>query len=256
MCSGRGTNIIESKKCPITKGDLFIIGDNVKHQIVVDTRDTGPLVIYNCIFTPDFLTNVQIDSDLFQKIVGLFLNFDDAPGMEGDYPCLVVSDTPENTLEEYFEKMYIEYSTAKEGHYDMLRFLFCQFLIDLYRIYEKRALTDVNATKNYDAVQIAIKYLMENYAHKLSLDDLSPQVYLSKSHFSKVFKEATGMKVFEYLQKIRIENAQRLMHTTELSMNEICEQVGYSDYSFFNRVFKRVTGLTPQEYKKKSHLEP
>lgn len=52
-----------------------------------------------------------------------------------------------------------------------------------------------------------------------------------------------------YLQKLRVEEAKRLLESTELPMEDISEQTGYSDTSFFRHLFKRLTGLTPGEYR-------
>jgi transcriptional regulator GlxA family with amidase domain len=63
------------------------------------------------------------------------------------------------------------------------------------------------------------------------------------------FKAATGSSLIEYLQNLRVEEAKRLLESTELPMEDISEQTGYSDTSFFRRLFKRLTGLTPGKYR-------
>ena len=55
----------------------------------------------------------------------------------------------------------------------------------------------------------------------------------------------------EYLTEIRMNRARELLAGTELSMKEICGEVGYSDPNYFSRIFKKHTGLTPTEYKEK-----
>lgn len=63
------------------------------------------------------------------------------------------------------------------------------------------------------------------------------------------FKAATGSSLIEYLQNLRVEEAKRLLESTDLPMEDISEQTGYSDTSFFRRLFKRLTGLTPSKYR-------
>lgn len=250
VCSGSGINIVEDKRCPITKGDIFIINENVKHQIIVDNPNTEPLVFYNCLFTPDLIKNVKIDSDLFGKIVSMFVYNSVYSKENSEMPCIMLSDGKENRLEHYFEKMHHEFAIKENGYYDIISLVFCQLLIEIYRLYENQSINNQEGNiKKSHLIQKAIKYLLENYSHKLQMDDLSLHVYLSKSHFSKIFKSATGMSVFEYLQKIRIENAQHLIIDSTETLSSIAEMVGYTDYSFFNRTFKRVTGLSPQEYR-------
>jgi transcriptional regulator GlxA family with amidase domain len=64
------------------------------------------------------------------------------------------------------------------------------------------------------------------------------------------FKAATGVPLIAYLQNLRIEEAKRLLETTDLAADEIGARVGYADASFFRRLFKRLAGLTPGRYRR------
>ena len=64
------------------------------------------------------------------------------------------------------------------------------------------------------------------------------------------FKSATGVPLIEYLQNLRIEHGKHLLETTDLPVEEISAEVGYSDSSFFRRLFKRLVGLTPAAYRR------
>ena len=78
---------------------------------------------------------------------------------------------------------------------------------------------------------------------------------LSTSYFSKKFKEQTGEKYIDVLTDIRIREAQRLLGTTDISVAEIVEAVGYCDDKHFRRLFHKVTGMNPLEYRKKIRNE-
>jgi transcriptional regulator GlxA family with amidase domain len=77
---------------------------------------------------------------------------------------------------------------------------------------------------------------------------------MSVRNFSRRFKIATGEAFSSYVQKSRIENAKRLLETTQLSASEIMYQVGYNDERSFRRLFKRLTGLAPKYYRNKFKL--
>jgi transcriptional regulator GlxA family with amidase domain len=64
------------------------------------------------------------------------------------------------------------------------------------------------------------------------------------------FKAATGITFIEYVQNLRIEEAKRLLETTDINTEGIGAAVGYEDLSFFHRLFKRLTGLTPAKYRR------
>lgn len=97
------------------------------------------------------------------------------------------------------------------------------------------------------AIEKAKKYMEENYSKDISLEDVSMKVDISPYYFSKLFKEETGNNFIEYLTKLRMEEAIRLLRETECSMKEICSKVGYSDPNYFSRNFKKYTGITPTE---------
>ncbi|OXM17394.1 helix-turn-helix domain-containing protein [Paenibacillus herberti] len=85
----------------------------------------------------------------------------------------------------------------------------------------------------------------------LSLNQISEYFQLSPSHFSALFKEVMNEKFIDYLTRIRIEAATRLLVTTNASIQDIGLQVGYVHSFSFIRVFKKWTGTTPGEYRKK-----
>ena len=92
-------------------------------------------------------------------------------------------------------------------------------------------------------------YINLHFGRDITLDDVSREVDISPYYFSKLFKEETGENFIEYLTNIRIDKAKELLSETELSMKEICAQIGYSDPNYFSRAFKKNVGVTPTEYK-------
>ena len=99
------------------------------------------------------------------------------------------------------------------------------------------------------SVERAKTYIMERYNKDISLDDVSREVDISPYYFSKLFKEETGENFIEYLTSIRINKAKQLITGSDMSMKEICTEVGYSDPNYFSRIFKKNVGVTPTEYK-------
>ena len=101
-----------------------------------------------------------------------------------------------------------------------------------------------------NVIDRARKYIDENFrSTDISLDDVSQEVDISPYYFSKLFKEETGKNFIEYLTDIRIEKAKELLNGTNLSMKEICAEIGYADPNYFSRTFKKNVGVTPTEYK-------
>lgn len=97
----------------------------------------------------------------------------------------------------------------------------------------------------------AKEYIKLNYKKQINLEDVSQSINVSSQYLSRLFKAETGENFIDYLTSIRIEKAKDLLQKTDMSIKEICFQIGYSDPNYFSRLFKKMLGLTPTEYKDK-----
>lgn len=79
--------------------------------------------------------------------------------------------------------------------------------------------------------------------------------YMSKPHFSRVFKRTTGMSPVQFLLGIRIDRAKELLDFTDQSITDIAEACGFQDQNYFARTFKKITGLTPTQYRHADQAE-
>lgn len=100
-------------------------------------------------------------------------------------------------------------------------------------------------------VEKAKAYIQENFNKEISLDEVSRMVDISPYYFSKLFKQEEGVNFIEYLTKIRMNNAKKLLRNPGYSIKEICGRSGYSDPNYFSRIFKKYEGVTPSEYRER-----
>jgi AraC-like DNA-binding protein len=101
------------------------------------------------------------------------------------------------------------------------------------------------------------EYIGQNYAAKISLADAAAIAGLSMPRFNFVFKKATGMTLVAYLTQVRLAQAAHLLGTTDRSIAEIADQVGFADQSYFDRRFRRHFGRTPRSFRlRATGLEP
>lgn len=84
----------------------------------------------------------------------------------------------------------------------------------------------------------------------IDIKQMAAKVSMPVRTFTRRFRQALGLTPNQYLQDLRIENARDLLKTTDLSVQDISEHVGYKDTAYFSRVFKTRVGLSPTEYKK------
>jgi AraC family transcriptional regulator len=92
-------------------------------------------------------------------------------------------------------------------------------------------------------------YVHEHLADDISLEPLAELAELSPFHFSRVFKQTTGMSPLQFVTRERITRAQQLIRETKRSLIEIGLDVGYKNPSHFAQVFRRVVGVTPTEFR-------
>lgn len=103
------------------------------------------------------------------------------------------------------------------------------------------------------AIKQAIVYLQANFQHVISLCEVASYVGFSASHLSRVFKDATGYTVGEYLSRLRCNYAEALLMYTDETVENIAAHAGFSSSGHFRQNFKRQKGLAPLEYRKKNH---
>ena len=94
-------------------------------------------------------------------------------------------------------------------------------------------------------------YIEEHYATDLSIEQVSALCHTGKRNFIRRFKAATHNTPIEYLQRVRIEAAKKVLENDDCSLDEVMDRTGYGDIKMFRLIFKRLTGLSPREYKKR-----
>lgn len=109
---------------------------------------------------------------------------------------------------------------------------------------------DFEKIKHADLVHKVLTYVREHYCEKITLDDISSQVFLNRTYLSSILKEELGMSFTDFINSIRIEKSVELLENNSLSLAEISDLVGFSDQSYFGKVFGRIMGVSPGEYRK------
>jgi two-component system, response regulator YesN len=99
-----------------------------------------------------------------------------------------------------------------------------------------------------------IEYIEEHYAEPLTLTGVAKHFHFNPSYLSSYFSTHNKEGFIEYLNKIRIEEATKLLMKGTESISEISGMVGFSDHSYFCKVFKKIKGVSPSQYKRKQKL--
>jgi transcriptional regulator GlxA family with amidase domain len=95
------------------------------------------------------------------------------------------------------------------------------------------------------------EFIEKNYHQELYVNKLAEEFNMSNRTFIRRFSIATGNTPLEYIQRVRVEAAKRLLETGKEGVEQVSIRSGYEDYSFFRKLFRRYTGLSPKEYRNK-----
>lgn len=106
--------------------------------------------------------------------------------------------------------------------------------------------------KSLEKMKRIIKYIENNYMEKITIEDISAELGLSKSHFMKFFRNTMGTTFTQYLNDYRLTMASRLLVSSDSSILDIAAEAGFENLSHFNRLFKKRFGVTPREYRRET----
>lgn len=238
LISGDRNYFIQDRVYHVKQGDLIIIKPNVLHKTVSCNPSSHEriLIEFDTSFFEDFLASKDTELlDVFYKECSI-LRLDESEKKQIEY-CL-------NKL--------IQESKHKEPELNpALKIYFLELLIHINRFYkESNALDYDHPSKLHKRISEIITYININYGNDISLDTLSKEFSISTAHLSRAFKKVTGISFIEYLNNLRVNEAQKLLLDTKFSILEIAEKVGYQNNTHFGRIFKSITGSSPREFRK------
>lgn len=121
----------------------------------------------------------------------------------------------------------------------------------LARLAAERSTRDVN----HEPIARVQVHLRENLSSPTNMPNLAAMAGFSPSHFSARFRAATGYTVLEYVKRLRMARARRLLMLTDTPIADIASAVGYGDALYFSRHFSAVHQVSPSQFRARSHGE-
>lgn len=94
-----------------------------------------------------------------------------------------------------------------------------------------------------------VEYINSHYAQITAINQIAEHFFLSKYHLCRVFKNAMGITLIDYLNQVRVKNACGLLSSTDQSIQKIAVLCGFRSGTYFSNLFKKHTGLSPREYR-------
>ena len=155
------------------------------------------------------------------------------------------------TLAKYMQESYDEY-VSKDVCYKLpIRANIYLMMTALLRYYcgTKNEL-DRMIYHNVMRLRPVITYIAEHYKEKIYIETLSDMITVSPDYFTKMFKDSIGRTPIDYINGIRINRAMQMLATTDTSVNDISDGLGFSNANYFHKIFKQYMNTSPVAYRK------
>ena len=250
VVSGNGIHRVLNQAIPCKTGDLYIISANVPHGYVsVDTK--YPLEIKKIFFDPKDWFPPDISSVGEPRYCyGIF-----SENAILAYAMLNTKTYTETDL--LFCNILSEITEQKNEWQDAVGAYLTQLLIKISR-YINGAIKNIPEapSKEWNTVLSAVRMIMSSFDDpELTLETIASTLYISKSHLSRLFKKLIGQSFSEYLRRIRMDQACRLLRETQLNMEEIVSHCGLRDMQSFYHNFHTFMQVTPHQYRLSQNSE-
>lgn len=103
---------------------------------------------------------------------------------------------------------------------------------------------------HFGSLQKVIEHVESRFVDEIDAESLAKLAGLSVAHFNRLFRKVLRLSPMEYVLSLRVQEAQRLLATTRMSLGEIAVATGFYDQSHFTKRFRKVVGMTPSSYRR------
>lgn len=225
---------LDNKNFSAKAGDVLFVNSEVIHGATPKNCE------YEClVFNPAFLKTGNVQCDLF---------IDDLLSRHFCLPERIEDEETKAVVCTLMQTMYEQ----KKGYTFQALGLTMQFfgLMQQKGLFAREEYATKDAAKIYKLKKV-LKFIRDNFASEITLDDMAREADLSTKYFCSFFKNMTGTTPVKYLLTYRIERAARKLLGTDMSITQIAYDCGFNDLSYFIKTFKEIKKITPKAYRAK-----
>ena len=233
----------------MSKGDLcFFRGGTVHHTYTVDDNGGSYFVIK---IEPSVILGLANEKFGISYMLQFMLQNENSKIL---WKAEELSDSKiqravENTLTEHLSKEF--------GNDIAMKIYASKLVLEILR-YENRNTGIIDAF-SYDTeltkqIYSAVLYINANYSKEISALECAHNLNMSYSYFSRSFKRISGKSFKEYLNHVRINQAEKILLTSDKSISEVCLMCGFNSVSYFILLYKQLKGKTPHSYRRSIEL--
>jgi AraC-like DNA-binding protein len=243
ITEGSGKRIVADSIEEFQPGDLVFLGRNLPHVWIAEKEKFAPS---NRTLEKVFLQFT--DDVLCPHILALpeFIHISKALALS-EQGIQIVGQTLNEVSELMLQMPYMK------GFERMMQFYKMMHIIgksDSHLPLASKEYLKMRFTTKNKRIAIIHDYLMSNYKGEIDLKGLADMVNMAEGSLCRFFKQKVGLTIFEYLNKIKVEFACKLLMSPDLSILDVCLDSGFNNLSHFNKQFRKTTGRPPKDYRK------
>ncbi|ACX62775.1 MULTISPECIES: AraC family transcriptional regulator [Bacillales] len=244
LLSGERIYFIKDRSYRVRAGDLVFVDRNAVHKTLDSGRpDHDRLVLY---INPELFADLAVPPELAEGLKEPF---------GWDVPILRLPSPASEAVERMVGDMVNEMIHPQAGSSWLLRHRTVELLLFAYR---SRHLGMVRSADTepvlHPKTQAVVRYLNDNYRQALTLPEVAEAFRISPHYLSRLFKQTTGFTFSDYLNLLRVKEAQRLLRESDDSITDIAWRSGFSNFSHFGKMFKRTVQLSPRAYRQQYRM--
>ncbi|AZK48477.1 AraC family transcriptional regulator [Paenibacillus lentus] len=248
MVEGRAVFYIDSKPYEAESGDIIIVPSGALHAGYC--AGEGPLEYYALVFNAALLSQGKTPDPKHTLFI--------TPYLDGGllFPIqLTHTDALNLQYKHILEELIQEFEGKQPGYeliiksqlYMLLTLLSRRFMPD-----EQQGRATLSHKRNADRFKKLLRHIDTHYAEPITVSDAAAMMNLNPYHFCKIFKKTTGSTLIEYVNFIRINEAMKLLSSSDLTVTEIAGQIGCGNPNYFTKLFKQYKGVTPSQWRREA----
>lgn len=243
LCTGgKGKFIFTNKEYDVEKGDIFIVSNFENHVAISNLPDSTDYIFV--IFLPNLIASPGSSQFDFEYLYPFWYN-SKTFNNKIEHSSVEAKAIGQHVME--LKEIWDKKEAAFKHELDAGLRKILALLIKHYKTtYDEYYSINRN---NHTKIQEALHYINGNFDKNITLAEIADKLYISESTFRHLFKESIRMPFKEYITYLRLTKARKLLLTTDLSIDEIANESGYTNINQFYKVFYKYVFISPAEYR-------
>lgn len=252
VSQGEAATIMNGQRHILNAGQLIFLPSGVHHQNEVVSKPNARLLGIHFDFFDEL--DIQTEADMIVNESNIQQHRFAHEAVADSFQPLSLHPvyTPTLACVQLMEQLVHEFTMRPLGYELVCKALMLNILSHLLRLQQSRSrfLASQHDGKLQELIERIERFPSEAWTNTLIAEHMN----LSVDHTAKLFKQLVGLPPNEFIQSIRHRESRRLLRETDLSIERISEQVGYSGIHYFSRLFRKHEGISAMEYRKLSKV--